>query len=154
MSKRSANPGHFILERHYDFAPAQVFAAWANQEAKYRWFACTEGWEVEEYSLDFRVGGREICRGGPKGGAVHASDTIFWDIVPNERIIFSFDMHVGDARIPVSLTTVEFRPEGSGTLLIYGEQIIFLDGFDHPVEREQGTREMLNSLDAELRRAG
>jgi len=150
MSGRTANLSTFVIERDYDHPPQRVFYAWSNRDAKFRWFASAPGWETREYSFDFREGGREIWRGGPLGGGVHANNTLYWDIVPDERIIFSYDMRVGDKRITVSLATVEFHPSGKGTRLVYSEQIIFLDGADHPVEREQGTRELLENLAAEL----
>jgi hypothetical protein len=56
-------------------------------------------------------------------------------------------------RISVSVATVELEPQGSGTRLIFTEQGAFLDGFDDPAMREHGTRELLDALGAELRRA-
>ena len=57
MSKRSATHATFVIERDYDAPPARVFAAWADQSAKSRWFGPTGG--GEQHELDFRVGGRE-----------------------------------------------------------------------------------------------
>jgi hypothetical protein len=47
---------------------------------------------------------------------------------------------------------VELKPAGDGTRLSVTEQAVFLDGADYPAQREQGTRALLDSLDAELRR--
>jgi hypothetical protein len=44
------------------------------------------------------------------------------------------------------------KPEGGGTRLTYTEQGTFLDGHDTPAQREQGTRDLLDALGAELRR--
>jgi uncharacterized protein YndB with AHSA1/START domain len=96
--------------------------------------------------MDFRVGGRETSRGGPKGGPVHAFDALYYDIVPNERIVFAYDMHLDDLRISVSLATIELKTDGAGTRLIYTEQGAFLDGFDDPAGREHGTGELLDQL--------
>ncbi len=52
----------------------------------------------------------------------------------------------------LTLATVELKPAGAGTRLILTEQAVFLDGADTSAAREQGTRELLDSLDAELRR--
>ena len=51
----------FSIERTYPVTPSRVFSAFANQETKRRWFAEGEGWEMEEFTSDFRVGGREFC---------------------------------------------------------------------------------------------
>lgn len=153
MIERSVTHATFVIERTYPASPARVYAAWADPKAKARWFACHEEWGPFEHELDFRVGGRETNRGGPKGGPVHVFDGRYQDIVPNERIIYAYDMHLDDKRISVSLATVEFRPEGKGTRLIFTEQGAFLDGWDNAAQREHGTNELLDALGAELRRA-
>ena len=151
MSERSVAHATFVIERTYDAAPARVFNAWADPVAKARWFGpgeLTKG----GHELDFRVGGREIYRGGPPGGAVYTFDACYQDIVPDERIVYTYDMHLDETRISVSLATVELKPAGAGTRLIFTEQGVFLDGHDTPAEREHGTRSLLEKLDAELRR--
>ena len=57
------------------------------------------------------------------GGPIHHYDAIYQDIVPNERIIYGYDMHLDDKRISVSLATVEFKPAGKGTRLTFTEQV-------------------------------
>jgi hypothetical protein len=66
--------------------------------------------------------------------------------------VIAYTMTIGGKRISSSLTTMEFRPAGNGTRLIFTEQDVFLDGFDHPAEREQGTRELLDKLGEVLAR--
>jgi len=152
MPQRSVTHATFSIERTYDASPAQVFAAWATPEAKRRWFGGPDEWQRGKYELDFRVGGRERASGGPEGGPVHIYDAIYQDIVPDERIILAYDMHLDDRRISVSLLTIEFKPEGKGTRLVLTEQGAFLDGFDDPAGRERGTRDLLDALGAELGR--
>ena len=98
------------------------------------------------------MGGRERAGGGPPGGPVHTYDARYQDIVPDERIIMSYDMHLDDKRISVSLATVELKPAGGGTRLVFTEQGAFLDGFDDPGQREKGTLDLLDALGAELER--
>ena len=71
MTDRSVTHSTFVVERSYAASAARVFAAWADPEAKARWFAGPEEWGPNEFELDFRVGGRERSRGGPQGGPVH-----------------------------------------------------------------------------------
>jgi hypothetical protein len=61
-------------------------------------------------------------------------------------------MHLDQARISVSLATVEFKPAGTGTRLIFTEQAVYLDGYDTVASREHGTGELLDALAAALRR--
>lgn len=151
MSTRSTLHHTFVIERNYPVAPARVFKAFASKEAKTRWFV-GPGWSSGPYDFDFRVGGREHVAGGPAGGPVHTFNCIYQDIVPDERIIYTYDMHLDDKRISVSLAAIELQPEGAGTRLTVTEHGIYLDGFDIPADRERGTRELLDNLAAELKR--
>ncbi|MGH2534654.1 MAG: SRPBCC family protein [Thermomicrobiales bacterium] len=152
MAERSVTHATFVVERTYDAAPARVFTAWADPAVKARWFAGPDEWGPGEFELDFRVGGREINRGGPPGGPIYAFDARYQDIVPDQRIVYAYDMHLDETRISVSLATVEFKSAGAGTRLILTEQGAFLDGHDDPASREQGTGSLLDALGAELRR--
>jgi uncharacterized protein YndB with AHSA1/START domain len=127
-----------------------VFAAFSNQATKRRWFAEGEGWEVDEFTLDFRVGGHEVSRFRFRGGAPMGNDTIYLDIVPDQRIVFAYTMTAGDKRISVSLATVEIAPSGDATRLVYTEQGAFFDGADATERRESGSRSLLDRLGEEL----
>lgn len=70
--------------------------------------------------------------------------------MPDERIVYTYTLDMDDTRISVSATTVEFKPEGGGTKLIFTEQGVFLDGHDTPDLREHGTKEMLDKLGVQL----
>jgi len=137
MIKRSALPATFTINRHYPAKPARVFAAWASVEAKARWAYC--------------VGGRERAITGPAGGTRHIFEAVYWDIVPGERIVFSYDMHLDARRISVSLSTIEFFAEAGGTRMRFTEQGVFLDGYDDVAGREEGTRIGLDNLERVLR---
>ncbi|SRR5690606_2025288 len=152
MADRSVTHATFTIERTYPVPPARVFQAFADPATKAQWFAAPEEWGPEEHDMDFRVGGTETSRGGPVGGPVHTFRAYYWDIVPDERIVYSYDMHLDDVRISVSLSTVELRAAGDGTRLIYTEQGAFLDGHDSPTGREHGTRELLDALGRMLER--
>lgn len=147
---RSVVHATFTIERRYEATPARVFAAWASKEAKAQWFACTGDWVTTRHEMDFRVGGRERLNTGPAGGTDHGFDAVYHDIVPGERIVYSYAMHLDDRRISVSLATVEFKAKGKGTVLVFTEQGAFLDGYDDVAGREHGTRIGLDNLAAAL----
>jgi uncharacterized protein YndB with AHSA1/START domain len=151
MSERSIEHASFVIERSYDASPAEVFAAWADPAAKARWLAGPEEWEAEPHVLDFRVGGREVSSGGPSGGPIHIYRAIYWDIVPNERIVYTYEMLRDETRISVSLTTVDLKPEGEGTRLLLTEHAAFFDGLEAPELRSKGTGSLLDALAQELR---
>jgi uncharacterized protein YndB with AHSA1/START domain len=140
----------FSVERTYPSPPARVFAAFSNQAPKRRWFAEGEGWEVDEFTMDFRVGGQEISRFRFKGGPPMGNDTVYLDIVPDRRIVLAYTMLAGGARISVSLATVEITPAGDGARLVYTEQGAFFEGEKAVRQREHGCRWLLEQLAEEL----
>ena len=101
---------------------------------------------AESYSMDFCEGGREHMSVPTSDGAVYSFDAVYADIVPAQRIVHTYDMHRDDARISVSVTTIEFEAVGDMTRLTLTEQGVFLDGLDTPAEREHGTNAMLDAL--------
>jgi uncharacterized protein YndB with AHSA1/START domain len=147
VNNRSATHSTFVIERDYDASAARVFAAWADKSAKDQWFGPTEG----EHQLDFREGGRERLLADVHG-AVYTYDALYEDIVPDERIVFTYNMHRDGKRMSVSVATVELLPAaGDKTRLRYTEQGVFLDGEDTPELREQGTKEILDRLGEALK---
>lgn len=142
----------FTIERTYPQPPSRVFDAWADPAAKARWFHGPDGWHSAGHVLDFRVGGREHVATTGDNGEVHTYDAIYQDIVPNERIIYSYSMDQNDRRMSVSLATVELAPSGRGTTLRFTEQVVFVehDGGYTAEEREHGTRFLLDNLGEEV----
>ncbi len=149
MTTRSAAHGSFTIERTYPAAPSRVFAAFASLEAKARWFDGPDepGGDRE---LDFRVGGRERLA-SKHGDTTYTYESVYYDIVPDERIVTAYEMYVNDDRMSVSVATVELTPAGSGTHLVLTEQGVFLDGLDKNEYREHGTGELLDKLGEVLR---
>ena len=151
-SKRSVTHATFIVERTYPAKPARVFAAFADPVAKARWFGGSDDPANSAFKLDFRVGGRESNAGGPPGGPIYTFDALYQDIVPNERIVTTYEMCMDKQRISVSVATVELLPDGAGSRVIYTEQAAFLDGLDDPDIRKQGVGDLLDALGRELQR--
>lgn len=148
--ERSVVHGTFTIERVYDASPERVFSAFSKQEAKMKWFAGPETWLTHQRELDFRIGGREVLSGGAQGQPAHTFDARYYDIVPNRRIVYAYDMYVGDKKLSVSLTTIEILPQGKSTRLIFTEQAAYLDGVEDGSQREAGTKQLLEKLGQSL----
>jgi uncharacterized protein YndB with AHSA1/START domain len=149
---RSVVHGAFHLERTYDATAEQVYRALSDEAAKGRWFYGPEGWRLIERTMDFRVGGRERVKGGFEGGVTTTFDAIYHDIVPRERIVYAYEMHLDERKISVSLATLEIEPVRPGrTKLKVCEQGAFLDGYDDAAKREHGTGDLLDKLGASLK---
>jgi uncharacterized protein YndB with AHSA1/START domain len=152
VTARSAIHDTFTIERTYPAAPSRVFAAFASAEAKSTWgdtgdLAPADG-EAGIAEFDFRPGGRE--RFGFKWqGTTYRYDARYYDIVPDQRIIYAYEMYANDARISVSVATIDFAKNGDGTALTVTEQGAYLDGIDGtqaPSLRKEGVTEMLDNL--------
>jgi uncharacterized protein YndB with AHSA1/START domain len=70
----------------------------------------------------------------------------YYDIVPDNRIVYAYDMTMNGARLSVSIATVEFRPDGKGTKLVLTEDGAFLDGLDTVEQRKAGTEFLVEAL--------
>ncbi len=141
--ERSTTHSTFVIERTYAASPQRVFHAWADPAAKAKWFGPAE---KGEYSLDFRVGGREHMVVHMGSGSKFSFDSIYQDIVPGRRIVHAYDMHQDDVRISVSLATVEIEAHDDGTRMTLTEYGVYLDGHDTPEQREHGTNVMIEAL--------
>lgn len=100
----------------------------------------------EAGDLGFPGWGREYSRGGPPEGPLFTFDASYQELVPEQRIVYTYTLDSGDVRISVSITTVELIKVEGGTKLIYTEQGAFFDGHDTPEIREHGTNIMLDTL--------
>jgi uncharacterized protein YndB with AHSA1/START domain len=141
MTDRSVTHATFTLERTYEVSPDRVFNAWADATVKVHWFAGS----ADGYELDFRVGGLE------RNSAMHDGKKITWEslyreIIPNERIVYTSVLSEQDTVATVSLTTVELVPVDEGTRLVLIEAGAYLDGGEQPAWREQGTGDWLDAL--------
>jgi uncharacterized protein YndB with AHSA1/START domain len=146
MTDRSVVHDTFTIERSYPVPPSRVFAAFSTAEAKNAWGG-DGAEEVKDSSaeFEFRVGGRERFSNVYQG-TTYRYDALYYDLVPDQRIIYSYEMYAGDARISVSVATIEFAKNGEGTTLTVTEQGTYLDGLDVPAQRLDGTAEMLDGL--------
>ena len=152
MSLESVIHDTFTIERTYPVAPQSVFAAFASSEAKGVWgdtgnLENADG-EAGVSEFDFRAGGRERF-GFKMDGTTFRYDAHYYDVVPEQRIVYTYEMYADDARISVSVATIQFAKTEEGTALTWTEQGTYLDGidgFEAPRLREEGTTEMIDNL--------
>jgi uncharacterized protein YndB with AHSA1/START domain len=155
MSDASVIHNTFVIERNYPHTAKKVFAAFADVGKKRRWFAEGHSHEVEEFSVDFRVGGIErsayrFKEGTPFPGVPLVSEAVYLDIVDDRRIVQAANMSIGDKRISATMVTIELQPTDTGTKLVCTHQGAFFEGADGPQMREQGWRKLFDQLDASL----
>jgi uncharacterized protein YndB with AHSA1/START domain len=152
---RSVTHASFTITRSWNARPARVFAAFADEVQKDKWFAGPGKWTKVERSFDFRDGGRETLTGKWNTGMVTRFDCVYRDIVPPAdgeagRIVYSYVMFVDEKKISVSQATIEIVPNGEGTKFILTEYGDYLDGHEDGGGREQGTNALMDALEKSL----
>lgn len=155
MPDRSVTHSTFVLERNFPATPERVFAAFADPSKKRRWYAEEGSRKVDEFEMEFRVGGRERLRSRlgadtPFPGTPLINETTYQDIVPNRRIVTAYTMTLGDRCISASLVTFELLPAAKGTALVLTHQGAFFEGSDGPERREAGWKQLLEQLSGAL----
>jgi uncharacterized protein YndB with AHSA1/START domain len=149
---RSVAHGSFCLQRTYEAPATRVWRAFTDPGAKQKWFTGPPGkWELLERRMDVRVGGTERLKGRWEGGVVSTFEATYHDVIANERLVYSYIMHLDEKKISVSLATIELAAEDGRTTVSITEQGAFLDGYDDAGSREQGTSHLLDALGTSLR---
>jgi uncharacterized protein YndB with AHSA1/START domain len=105
---------------------------------------------VIERVMDVRSGGRERVSGKWDSGVISTFDATYHDVIANERIVYSYVMHLNERKISASLATFELKPEGTGTRLVLTEHGAFLDGYDDAGSRERGSVFLLEAIGKSL----
>jgi len=145
----------FVVEHGYSSAPERVFEAFADPAKKRKWYAERGAFEVDDFEMEFRVGGVDRARyrfkpGTPvPAGTPIAYDTTYLDIVPDRRIVLSYSVTLAAERISCSLATFEFVPAEQGTDLVFTEQGAYFGG-DGPQIREAGWKYLFRLLEEYL----
>ena len=143
----------FHIERRYEASPERVFLALSDPEARRRWFMEGEGFKTVAYEPDFRRGAREYFRFTIEQlGRDMVNVGYYHDIVPNRRIVSSYEMaFVDEAPFSASLVTIELAPDGDGTAVRFTEQGAYLNkDVDHAAMREEGWKQLLGALEREI----
>jgi uncharacterized protein YndB with AHSA1/START domain len=148
--ERSQAHATFVIERTYEATIDAVWHALSDNDQRDQWFGGGAEFDVSEGSHDFRVGGHGIEDGQWKGGPTSRFFSTYTDIVDRYRIVFTYDMWVDGQHISTSLTTIVVEPDAESTRLTFTEQAVHLDGLDSAEGREEGTRGLLDQLEAFL----
>ena len=111
------------LTRIYPVAPEKVWRAWTDPDALRIWWnqADSPGWIGE---LDVRAGGRyRVVMRNPEG-VYHDVRGVYREVVPNRKLVFTWNLHEGRAERE-SVVTVELRPVEAGTELQFKQEPSF-----------------------------
>jgi uncharacterized protein YndB with AHSA1/START domain len=147
MTSPSVHHDTFVIERTYPSPPSRVFRALTDPAVKAQWFLPPGDWQASGYRFDCRVGGTEHLESRPPEEEPHIYDAVYHEVLADRRVIFSYDMHLGERHLSVSLTTIELVPVEGGTQVTFTEQGAFLDGDPAgAAARVEGTYSLLDNL--------
>jgi len=133
------------LEHSYAASPERVFAEFADPVARTRWSAPSEDDLIYD-EADFRVGGKDVFRCGPKGDPKFRGETRYLLIVPNMRVVSSETLDMDGQHLAISLTTLDFEPVQEATSLTVTVQIISFVGPGMVQGYESGNKSALENL--------
>jgi len=118
----------FEIAREFACSPAALYEAWADPKIKSKWFVGPDGWVETGRSIDLREGGIETMAGNFAGKMTTEYTAHFYDVQPEQRIGFSFEVRLGGEIYSISTTIVEFLPAERGTEMKYHEQLAVFSG--------------------------
>ena len=96
-------------------APAEkVYAAWTDPEKIVKWFGPDSG-PVTRAETDLRVGGHYTIAFNTENGERHQVGGVYREVVPNEKLVFTWAWHTTQER--ESLVTITVKPDGAGSIL-------------------------------------
>ena len=133
MDTNSTRPS-LTIKRRIKASPAKVYGAWTDPEKIMHWFGPHETVAGSvRAELDVRVGGRFRASFDTADGEHHQVGGVYREVVPDERLAFSWAWHSTPER--ESLVTLTFRPDGDGTMLTLHHEQFFdqaaRDGHEH-----------------------
>lgn len=149
----ASTPKHATLtfERLCTAPVERVFAAVADPVVRTKWGTPTETAAFFYEQTDFRVGGQDLFYCGSKSAPQYRGVTRYYDIVTNERIVSSEVIETDGRRVMISLQTMTFTSQESGTLLALTVQATSLSGDDMLRGAEIGHKAALDNLVEMLR---
>jgi uncharacterized protein YndB with AHSA1/START domain len=134
------------FEREISAAPSAVFAAFVDPVVRAQWGTPSDTAVIVYDEADFREGGQDHFRCGPKANPNIHGVTHYLDIVPDRRVISSETLVVDGMRLCVSLTTLELTPNGGKTRLKSTTQLASFIGEDMIKGHTVGTNTSLDGL--------
>jgi uncharacterized protein YndB with AHSA1/START domain len=133
------------LQHSYPLPVERVFAEFANPLARARW-SVPSGDVLIYDQTDFRIGGKDAFRCGPKANPKFCGETHYLDIVPNVRAISSETLEMNGERLAVALITLDFESAEKETTVIVTVQMVSFAGPEVIQGYESGNQGALRNL--------
>jgi len=135
-----------VFERSIPAMTDQVFAAYSDITVRKKWGAPSDNTALIYDKADFREGGEDVFRCGPKSNPNIHGVTRYLDIVANRHIVSSETITIDGRRLCTSLITLELNTEGDHTKLKSTTQLVSFIGQEMVRGHENGTNASLDNL--------
>jgi uncharacterized protein YndB with AHSA1/START domain len=113
-----------VITRVLDAPRALVYAAWTEPERLLRWWG-PHGFTVDAAEVDVRVGGAWRVRMRSPEGEEHTSSGVYRELVPPERLVFTFAWEGCEDGEPghETLVSLSFAEEGGRTRMTFRQEV-------------------------------
>ncbi len=142
------------LERTFDARRDAVFAAWTDPEVLRRWWmARPDEQDTPEAEVNLRVGGRyRMVIRERDSGVAHEVFGEYREVVPPERLVYTWTWKDAAPGTAGSVVTVVFRDDGGERTTV----LLTHTGFTDPAEvpkHEHGWNAVMDTLDQKVFKA-
>ena len=124
-----ASQRELTITRVFDAPREVVLAAWTDAKQAAQWWG-PQGFTTISCDMDTRVGGAyRACMRSPEG-TIHCRRGIYRELVPPERLVFTFAWEKGgvEGHGPETVVTVTFADAGRGKTRLTLHQELFETG--------------------------
>ena len=119
MRKGYGKKSHSLkLVRTFDAGPEVVYRAWTDPKVIGKWFAPLE-MTTPIAEVDLRVGGKYRIGMKSPDGELYVATGTYREIIPNEKLVFTWRWESEPSDISDTLVTVEFKKSGEHTQLVF-----------------------------------
>ena len=133
------------LERTYRAPLERVYSEFADPVARARWSPPSDDVLIYDQT-DFRAGGRDLFRCGPRNDPKFRGETLYHLIVPNRCVVSSETLDADGQRLAVSLSTLDLEATGESTNLKLTLQMVSWAGAGMIEGYESGNKSALENL--------
>jgi uncharacterized protein YndB with AHSA1/START domain len=119
MGKRYGEKSHSLkIVRTFNASPEVVYRAWTDPKVIEKWFAPLD-MSTPIAEVDLKVGGKYRIGMKSPEGELYVATGIYREIIPNEKLKFTWQWETSPSDPSDTLVTVEFKKSGKGTKLVF-----------------------------------
>jgi uncharacterized protein YndB with AHSA1/START domain len=101
----------------------RVFQAWTTPGEISKWWKLGDDWALGKVEVDLRVGGKyHIGLKSTKDDLVHSVRGVYREVIPPERLVYTWIVEEPNSKQRETLVSVEFRERGGSTELVLTHQ--------------------------------